>query len=217
MSKIELIIFDLDGTLVDSEKVYHEGWSHVLKGYGHNVEATEFEMMRGRSTEHNNQMIKTYLGSDELVKEARDLREEYYFAALEKNEVELKKGASDLIKAVHDKGFKLAVATSSYSKIGLATLKQFDLLKYFDFTIFGDEVAHPKPDPEIYNKVLEQAGISFENAIAIEDSSSGLESALAAKLGVYFVPEVEVELEGIEGEFDVYPSLIEVKRELLGE
>ena len=217
MTKTELIIFDLDGTLVDSEKVYHEGWSHVLKGYWHNVDATEFEMMRGRSTELNNQMIKTYLGSDELVKEARNLREEYYFAALEKNEVELKRGAAELIKGAHDKGFKLAVATSSYSKRGLDTLKQFDLLKYFDYRVFGDEVINPKPHPEIYNKVLDLAGVSFENAVAIEDSSSGLESALAAKLGVYFVPEVEVDLQGVEGEFDVFPSLIEVKRELLGE
>ena len=123
MENIELIVFDLDDTLVDSEKVYYKGWSHVLKGYGHHVDESEFEMMRGRSTEHNNQIIKSYLGSDELVQEARDLREEYYFAALDNNEVELKKGAAELIKGAHDKGFKLAVAMSSYSKRGLATLK----------------------------------------------------------------------------------------------
>ena len=51
------------------------------------MDESEFEMMRGRSTVHNNQIIKSYLGSDELVQEARDLREEYYFAALEKKEV----------------------------------------------------------------------------------------------------------------------------------
>ncbi|MGO3202222.1 MAG: HAD family hydrolase [Ruoffia tabacinasalis] len=216
MDNIELVIFDLDGTLLDSEKVYRQGWSQVLKGYGHDVAADEFEVMRGKSTTHNNNIIKSYLGSDELVQEARDLREEYFFEALEDNQVELMPGSKEIIRAMDEKGTKIAVATSSYSKRGLASLKKFDLLKYFDYKVFGDEVTHSKPHPEIYYKVLTLADVSSNQGIAIEDSLSGLQSALAAGLKVYFVPEVEVDLEGIEGDFEVYASLKDVQRALLG-
>lgn len=90
IKQLELIIFDLDGTLVDSEQVYRRGWVEVLKGYGHEVDESVFEVMRGQSTKHNNQIIKNYLGSDQLVQEARDLREAYYYDALEKDTVALK-------------------------------------------------------------------------------------------------------------------------------
>lgn len=103
MDNIELVIFDLDGTLVDSENVYRQGWSQVVKGYGHDVDAEEFEVMRGKSTEHNNNIIKTYLGSDELVQEARDLREEYFFEALEDSQVELMPGSKEIISAMNEK------------------------------------------------------------------------------------------------------------------
>lgn len=215
MNQLELIIFDLDGTLVDSEQVYRQGWVEVLKEYGHEVDVLEFDAMRGQSVEYNNQIIKNYLGSDQLVQEARNLREAYYFEALEQNKVALKDGAREIIQAAYDKGLKIAVATSSYKERGLATLERFDLAKYFDYMVFGDEVNHAKPHPEIYKKVLEQAGVSVNKSMAVEDSSSGLQSALAAGLKVCFVPEVEISLDGIEGEFRIYTSLNEVQREML--
>lgn len=215
MENLKLIIFDLDGTLVDSEVVYRRGWSEVLKGYEHHVDESEFEVMRGMGTAHNNQIIKEYLGSDELVDEARLLREKYYFEALKKGEVELKEGAVELIETVRGEGFKLAVATSSYRKRGEATLRKLGLLEYFDYTVFGDEVSQSKPHPEIYETVLAHFGVSADDAVAIEDSPSGLKSALGAGLRVYYVPEVEMDLSDVEGEFTKYDSLAEVKREIV--
>lgn len=214
IKQLELIIFDLDGTLVDSEQVYRRGWVEVLKSYGHEVDESVFEVMRGQSTKHNNQIIKNYLGSDQLVQEARGLREAYYFDALEKDTVALKDGAREMILAAYHNGLKIGVATSSYKKRGLATLKRFALAKFFDYMVFGDEVNHAKPHPEIYKKVLEQAGVSVNKSMAVEDSSSGLQSALAAGLTVCFVPEGETSLDGIEGKFKTYTSLNEVQREL---
>ena len=214
MAKTELIIFDLDGTLVDSESVYQMGWATVLKDFGHNVEVADFELMRGKGRHHNNQYIKSYLGTDALVQEARNLREEYYFNALNNNEVQLMPGALELIEEAFEQGIILAVATSSYRDRGKATLDQFDLSKYFSYQVFGDEVENAKPHPEIYNKVLGLAGVSVNKSMAVEDSSSGLQSALAAGLTVCFVPEGETSLDGIEGNFKTYTSLNEVQRGL---
>lgn len=67
MNNLQLVIFDLDGTLIDSETIYQKGWSHVMKTFGHDLHELEFEVMRGKSTHHNNEIIKSYLGTDELV------------------------------------------------------------------------------------------------------------------------------------------------------
>ena len=216
MSNLKLIIFDLDGTLVDSEKVYHQGWVQVLKDYGHEANELELKAMRGRSTVHNNQIIKGYLGSDRLVQEARSLREEYYFTALKNGQVELLPGAMEIIETAKNQSLKLAVATSSYGERAIAMLEKFDLLKHFDFTVFGDEVVESKPSPEIYERALELANISAKHAIAIEDSTAGLESALAANLRVCFVPEEQVERRQFESNFTQFSSLTAVQKELFG-
>ena len=214
MTKTELIIFDLDGTLVDSESVYQMGWATVLKDFGHNVEVADFELMRGKGRHHNNQYIKSYLGTDALVQEARNLREEYYFNALNNNEVQLMPGALELIEEAFEQGIILAVATSSYRDRGKATLDQFDLSKYFTYQVFGDEVENAKPHPEIYNKVLELAGVEADKAVAVEDSLSGLKSALDAQLTVYFVPEAEVSFDKDEKRIRRCNDLHEVKNAL---
>lgn len=216
MNKHELIIFDLDGTLVDSEIIYRKGWAHVLKSYGHELDESEFEVMRGNSSAHNNGIIKTYLGSDELVKEARQQREVYFFTAIENGDIQLKKGARDILQAAKEQGLKLGVATSSYRERGIAMLKSLDLIDYFDYLAFGDEVTYSKPHPEIYQRVLDEAGVNSEVAIAIEDSASGMKSALAAGLRTYLVPESELELAGIEGDFTVHEDLIEVAEIVFG-
>lgn len=115
------------------------GWATVLKDLGHDVEVVDFERMRGQGRHHNNQYIKSYLGTDILVQEARNLREEYYFNALNNNEVQLMPGALELIEEALEQGITLAVATSSYRDRGKATLDQFGLLKYFTYQVFGDE------------------------------------------------------------------------------
>lgn len=214
MAKTELIIFDLDGTLVDSESVYQMGWATVLKDFGHNVEVADFELMRGKGRHHNNQYIKSYLGTDILVQEARNLREKYYFNALNNNEVQVMPGALELIEEAFEQGITLAVATFSYRDRGKATLDQFDLSKYFTYQVFGDEVENAKPHPEIYNKVLGLAGVEADKAVAVEDSLSGLKSALDAQLTVYFVPEAEVTFDKAEKRIKRCNDLHEVKNAL---
>lgn len=211
MNNLQLVIFDLDGTLIDSEAIYRKGWSHVLKAYGHDLHESEFEVMRGKSTNHNNEIIKSYLGTDELVQEARQQRETYYFNALEQGDIQLKAGALELIEQTKAQGLKLAVATSSYKERGLASLQALDLLKYFDYLAFGDEVTHSKPHPEIYQRILDEATVHSDQAIAIEDSTSGLQAALAAGIPSLLVPESEVDLTEMVGEFTVYEDLHEVR------
>lgn len=217
MNNLQLIIFDLDGTLIDSEAIYRKGWSHVLKAYGHDLHESEFEVMRGKSTHHNNEFIKSYLGSDELVQEARQQREAYYFNALEQGDIQLKAGALELIAQAKAQGLKLAVATSSYKERGIASLQALDLLKYFDHLAFGDEVTFSKPDPEIYQRILDEATVNAAQAIAIEDSASGMQAALAAGIASFLVPESEVDLAEMVGEFTVHEDLHEVRKYVFAE
>lgn len=73
LSQIKLVIFDLDGTLVDTEKIYHAGWRHVLKDYGVTISQETLDQMRGGTRQHNNHVIQNLLDGDEsLAKEARE-------------------------------------------------------------------------------------------------------------------------------------------------
>lgn len=215
MKNIELIICDLDGTLVDSEKIYNQGWIKVLKKYGHHVSEPQLKVMQGKSKAYNDKFIKSFLGSDKLVEEARKLREDYYFDSLDNNEIKLMPGALELLQSSYENGKILAVATSSYKNRGMATLEKLGVSKYFSHQVFGDQVENSKPHPEAYKKVLDLANINAERAVAIEDSHSGLQAALGADLPVYFVPESRVMIENNHNRIHLCSNLYEVKRDLL--
>lgn len=129
----------------------------------------------------------------------------------------MKAGALELIEQTKAQGLKLAVVTSSYKEPDLASLQALDLLKYFDHLAFGDEVTHSKPHPEIYQQILDEAKVHSDQAIAIEDSTSGLQAALAAGIPSLLVPESEVDLTEMVGEFTVHEDLHEVRKIIFAE
>lgn len=185
----ELIIFDLDGTLINTDTLYTLGWKTILKGYGVELPEATLAQMNGQSTEKNNAIVNSYLDSWDRTLEARNKREGFVLDAMEMGLLLMKPGAQELLDDLKAAGRRMALATSSPSGRAKGQLAKLGLEPYFEFIIYGDEVSEKKPAPEIYTTVLDKLAVAPENSVAIEDTRSGVLSALAAGLEVYLVTD----------------------------
>ena len=102
----------------------------------------------------------------------------------------VKPGAKELIMLGKEKGYRLAVATSSRRDYASRLLKEAKVYDYFDGFVFGDMVSHSKPNPEIYEKACEAIGVLPQQSVAFEDAPAGIRSAAAAGLRVVAVPDL---------------------------
>ena len=108
----------------------------------------------------------------------------------EKNGIEVKKGAIELLNYLKSNGVNIALATSTMKQRGLKILEQTKLLNFFDYMLFGDLVKRTKPDPEILKTILEKFSISAHDAIVFEDSYNGIKAANEAVIDVIFIKDL---------------------------
>jgi len=172
----------MDGTLVDSEKVYLKGFEYAFNKNGFAVDADFVKIFVGMSGEDEMMEIDKITGHREMTdKVFKDMLD---FAHCEFDNVELKKGAVELLEHCQNYDLKIGLATSTHETSARKTLKKLEILSYFDFFVFGDEVDRPKPDPMIYHLAIKRSGLERENCLVIEDSLSGVMSAKKASLPV---------------------------------
>ncbi|MBQ4848929.1 HAD family phosphatase [Pseudoalteromonas sp. MMG012] len=185
---IKVILFDFDGTLVDSEALHYHSWMKVLAPF--DINYSELEFCREFSG------IPT-LNSAEVLKKKHCLAPSSTFLAAQKNRLfvetadEIKPTlmayAEEVLKLASDK-FQLALVTGSTRSEALPVLEHYDLLKYFNAIVCKDDISYPKPHPEPYLHALTLTEQLAKQAIAIEDTSTGLSSAYAAQLRTIVVP-----------------------------
>ena len=208
----ELIIFDLDGTLINTDTLYTLGWKTILKEYGVELPEATLMQMNGQSTERNNEIVNSYLNSWERTLEARNKREGFVLDAMEMGLLLMKPGAQKLLDELKSAGRRMALATSSPSGRAKGQLAKLGLESYFEFIIYGDEVSEKKPAPEIYTTVLEKLAVAPEDSIAIEDTRSGVLSALAAGLEVYLVTNSDTTEFADNPNVHILKSLTDIER-----
>ena len=203
---IKAIIFDLDGTLVQTEILKARSYGGALELLTENSVSEEqvvnsFKQLVGLSRkEVARKLIEKYMGKiskdysnirqEELPELLIEHRLEIYREMLSDPLILLKytcKYNIELLNTGIKKGFKTGLATMSYCEQVKKVLKIIKLENHFDHIISRDEVNLPKPDPEIYLKMLEKLEITNSQAIIIEDSISGIKAAQAAGVVVFAV------------------------------
>lgn len=188
-NRIKLAIFDMDGLLIDSEKVYSEGWLVGIKHYKADLPEDIVYRMNGRSPKQNTALLNSYLHDEDLVQNIRKVRMNYFNDQLAQGKVDLKPFAKELLVKLKDNHYLTALATTTAQKNAQPILEHHDITALFDYTVFGDQVNEVKPAPDLYLNILEQANTSNQEAIILEDSLTGAEAGKNANVNVILIPD----------------------------
>ncbi|MET7748468.1 HAD family phosphatase [Micromonospora sp. NPDC005367] len=206
------MLFDMDGTLVDSEKLWDVALQELAETYGGTLSETARKAIIGTAMADSMRILHDDLGQPERDPAVSAAWIDARILELFRSGLRWRPGAMALLKAVRAAGIPTALVTSSgrpLVEVALETLGRDS----FDVVVCGDEVVATKPHPEPYLTAARLLGVPIERCVAIEDSRTGVASALAAGAAVLAVPG-EVPLPSTDGVHQL-ESLTAVDLELL--
>jgi beta-phosphoglucomutase len=207
------ILMDFDGTLVDSLKILQKAYFNFSIEYGLKSSIEEFSDLNGPPIKAIVQILKAKHGIQASVEEL----ELKYLEIIKSlyDDVKINKGGAELIKLVKEKNSKVGIVTSNYRQVVNDWLQFNKLANLIDFTVCSEDVEVGKPNPEPYLRAIEISGVDRSTIIAIEDSVSGLESAIQARLTVFHYsvtdePHNKHEVEIVASLFDMVKKLTRI-------
>ena len=185
----QALIFDLDGLLIDSEKIYRKISYKMAADFGKQLPDSIWVKQMGRSPIESLGIFRDELGiTSHTAKELVDLRNVLLLEGF-RNELQIMPGAMEIIHAFHGKMI-LAIATGSPRILMDLAIDRLGLSGYFEYLLPSDEIVSGKPDPEIYIKTIHALGLHPDECIVLEDSSNGALSGHEAGCYVIAVPSV---------------------------
>ncbi len=211
LHKPKAVVFDMDGVLLDSERLVIEGWEEV--GRKHGLEDV-LELVK-RTTGSNPQarkaeFVKKYGTSITFEKIQHELGKSFQ-SKLVDGKVPTMPGVNDILQLLENLEIPMGVASSSPRRYVVPELEDNGLLQYFDKVITGDMIEKSKPEPDIYLEACLQLGVDPSAAMAIEDSYNGIRSAHAAGMRPIMIPDqMEATEEMHELSEAVLPSLLDL-------
>lgn len=209
---IKAVIFDMDGTLVDTERLGIKAWELTSERLGIEVPEDLVYSFIGRTQPAVLGLLAESCGGMEVARRAYDIHR-VITVELAKTDLVAKPGAYEALDALADEGYYLGVASSSRLETIRGNLGRLGLLDFFEDLTSGDEVSAGKPDPEIFQLAASRAGAEPGECIVVEDSPNGVRSGHAAGTHVVMVPDVIAPTPEISAMCDaILESLVELPR-----
>ncbi len=184
------VIFDVDGLLLDTERLMSNIWKQVSKEYGFELTDELYSAMIGRTNRDSEKMLLDVFGPNFPVKEAYVKRTEYFNDYVSKNGIPQKPGIDMLLNYLTENHVPTCVATSASKRVAEIKLHRGGLDGRFEKMICGDDVKEGKPSPEIFLKASELLQIKPEKCVVIEDSVAGIFAAKQANMLPIMVPDI---------------------------
>ncbi len=180
------VIFDMDGTLFDTQRIFIPAWDIVGEKYGIKNMGEHIPAVCGVNPKGSYDYLSNNFSGLDIVAFQNDVK-----AYVEKNMVvKFMPGAPELLKYLKDNGIKVALATGTSRKSTEHHLKEMKLENYFDATVCGNEIYNGKPAPDIFLKAAELLGVKPEECFVFEDSLNGIKAGFSAGMKCIGVPDI---------------------------
>lgn len=206
----KLIIFDMDGLLLDTERLYQKCWIKVINEKGLDITQSELRLLIGNSFDETKKFFTGRLGSEEAFYELRQSREEAFWKEVELYGLPTKEGATEILAYLTQKNIMTALITSTEETRAKKLLALARVEHKFDYMVFSNMVTNTKPDPEVYHFLERQTSIPKSEWLVLEDSYNGLKAANNADVDVIWIKDL-VELKDHSVNYvATFNSLLEV-------
>ena len=187
---IKAVIFDVDGTLTDTEKFYQKAWPEALAHFGYTCEPWMPLEMRSLGRPYAPEKFKEWFGEDFDYWTVREYRRKLVAAIIKEQGIPLKPGAKEILEWLRGRGVLTCIATANEYERTKRYMTQLGLFDSFDRIICSDMVEHGTPAPDIYAYACEQLELPPDQTFAVEDSPNGVTSAYLAGCNVIMVPDL---------------------------
>ena len=187
---IKGVIFDMDGLMIDTEKLLTRFWCEAAQFYGWNMTKEHVLGIRSLAAKYAEPHLKGIFGDDFNYFDVRAKRIELMNAYIAENGIEKKKGLDELLDYLDEAGLKKAVATATDRKRTKMYLTSIGVYDRFDKIVCGDMIKNGKPAPDIYITAAGELELPCGECMALEDSPNGIRSAFTAGCVPVMIPDL---------------------------
>ncbi len=188
---IKGVIFDMDGLMIDTEKLLKRFWCQAANEFGYPMKEEHVLSIRSLAAKYAIPKLKGYFGKDFDYAAVRGRRMELMNQYIEQHGVEKKKGLDELIAYLKKENIKMAVATATDEERTKKYLESIGIYHLFDGIVCAAMVENGKPAPDIYRKAAEVLQLPPENCMALEDSPNGILAAFSAGCIPVMIPDLD--------------------------
>lgn len=203
---LSALIFDVDGTLAETEETHRQAFNQAFAEYG--LPWVWDRALYGRllAVAGGRERLRAFIGTghDDLIAALHQRKTEIYTATVAGGGVALRPGIAALIAEAQAAGLRLAIATTTTRANVLALLGE---PAWCEVMACGDDAPVKKPDPQVYRLVLARLGLPAAACLAIEDSGNGVQAARAAAIPVVVTRSAYAAADDVSGALAVWPDL----------